>query len=95
MPGRTKKDEPTAQDTNMEDAPPSAQPEAEEVDNEDQEEAPEEEEIEPQRVRIVRPICSISTNSALLANLDSSSRDLQTLLPHLSSSMRDTQSAMR
>ncbi|CAH0049355.1 unnamed protein product [Clonostachys solani] len=53
MPGRTKKDEPTAQDTSMEDAPPSAQPEAEEVDNEDQEEAQEEEEIEPQRVRIL------------------------------------------
>ncbi|KAF5255005.1 hypothetical protein FANTH_220 [Fusarium anthophilum] len=52
MPARTKKgEEPQAEDTNMEDAPASAQPE---VNNEDaEEEEEEEEEIEPQRVRIL------------------------------------------
>jgi hypothetical protein len=51
MPARTKKEEqPQAEDTNMEDAPASAQPE---VNGEDVEDEEEEEEIEPQRVRIV------------------------------------------
>ncbi|KAF5601839.1 DNA-directed RNA polymerase I III subunit RPAC2 [Fusarium pseudoanthophilum] len=51
MPARTKKEEqPQAEDTNMEDAPVSAQPE---VNGEDVEDEEEEEEIEPQRVRIL------------------------------------------
>ncbi|EWG48518.1 DNA-directed RNA polymerase I and III subunit RPAC2 [Fusarium verticillioides 7600] len=51
MPARTKKEEqPQAEDTNMEDAPASAQPE---VNGEDVEDEEEEEEIEPQRVRIL------------------------------------------
>ena len=51
MPARTKKEEqPQAEDTNMEDAPASAQP-GEDVEEEEEEE--EEEEVEPQRVRIV------------------------------------------
>lgn len=51
MPGRTTKEE-SSQDANMEDAPPSAQPEvAEDANMEGEEE--EEEETEPQRVRIV------------------------------------------
>ena len=50
MPARTKKEEqPQAEDTNMEDAPASAQPEV----NDEDVEGEEEEEIEPQRVRIV------------------------------------------
>ena len=57
MPSRTMKDE-ASQDTNMEDAPPSAQPEeaqdGAEVEAEEDEEEEEEEEVEPQRVRIVR-----------------------------------------
>ncbi|CZR39794.1 putative DNA-directed RNA polymerase I/III chain AC19 [Fusarium proliferatum ET1] len=53
MPARTKKEEqPQAEDTNMEDAPASAQPEVNDEDVEDEEEE-EEEEIEPQRVRIL------------------------------------------
>lgn len=51
MPARTKDEQPQAEDTNMEDAPASAQPEANDEENEDEEE--EEEEIDPQRVRIV------------------------------------------
>ncbi|EEU46495.1 uncharacterized protein NECHADRAFT_79161 [Fusarium vanettenii 77-13-4] len=51
MPARTKKEEqPQAEDTNMEDAPASAQP-SEDVEEEEEEE--EEEEVEPQRVRIL------------------------------------------
>ncbi|KAF5709114.1 DNA-directed RNA polymerase I III subunit RPAC2 [Fusarium mundagurra] len=51
MPSRTEKEEqPQAEDTNMEDAPASAQPE---VNGEDVEDEEEEEEIEPQRVRIL------------------------------------------
>ncbi|KAI8720840.1 hypothetical protein NCS52_00530000 [Fusarium sp. LHS14.1] len=51
MPARTKKEEqPQAEDTNMEDAPASAQP-GEDVEEEEEEE--EEEEVEPQRVRIL------------------------------------------
>ncbi|KAH7267165.1 DNA-directed RNA polymerase [Fusarium redolens] len=51
MPARTKKEEqPQAEDTNMEDAPASAQPEVNDENVEDEEE---EEEIEPQRVRIL------------------------------------------
>jgi DNA-directed RNA polymerase I and III subunit RPAC2 len=53
MPGRTKK----AEDANMEDAPPSAQPDANqdaEMDEMEEEEEEEEEEQEPQRVKIVR-----------------------------------------
>jgi DNA-directed RNA polymerase I and III subunit RPAC2 len=50
MPARTKDEQPQAEDTNMEDAPASAQPEANDEENEDEEE---EEEIDPQRVRIV------------------------------------------
>ncbi|KAI5465799.1 DNA-directed RNA polymerase [Mariannaea sp. PMI_226] len=49
MPARTKKDDPV-EDTNMEDAPPSAQPEQEDGEDEEEEE---EEEVEPQRVRIL------------------------------------------
>ncbi|KAI1026439.1 hypothetical protein LB505_005318 [Fusarium chuoi] len=50
MPARTKKEEqPQAEDTNMEDAPASAQPEV----NDEEVEEEEEEEIEPQRVRIL------------------------------------------
>lgn len=49
MPARTKDEQPQAEDTNMEDAPASAQPEANDEENEDEEE----EEIDPQRVRIV------------------------------------------
>ncbi|KAM0434439.1 hypothetical protein ACHAPT_003535 [Fusarium lateritium] len=52
MPARTKKEEqPQAEDTNMEDAPASAQPESNDEDAEEEEE--EEEETEPQRVRIL------------------------------------------
>ncbi|KAF7545298.1 hypothetical protein G7046_g9596 [Stylonectria norvegica] len=53
MPGRTTTD-PVVEDMNMEDAPPSAQPEeskSEEVEEEEEEE--EEEEVEPQRVKIL------------------------------------------
>ncbi|PNP80202.1 hypothetical protein FNYG_06445 [Fusarium nygamai] len=51
MPARTKKEEqPQVEDTNMEDAPASVQPE---VNGEDVEDEEEEEEIEPQRVRIL------------------------------------------
>lgn len=50
MPARTKDEQPLAEDTNMEDAPASAQPE---TNDEDVEEEEEEEEVEPQRVRIV------------------------------------------
>ncbi|KAF5581919.1 DNA-directed RNA polymerase I III subunit RPAC2 [Fusarium pseudocircinatum] len=54
MPARTKKEEqPQAEDTNMEDAPASAQPEVNGEDVEDVEDEEEEEEIEPQRVRIL------------------------------------------
>lgn len=64
MPGRTKKTEVAADDTVMEDAPTSAQPEdtqeqedepvdEQEEDAEDAAEEEEEEEPEPQRVRIV------------------------------------------
>jgi DNA-directed RNA polymerase I and III subunit RPAC2 len=49
MPGRTKKTE----DANMEDAPPSAQPEANQDAEMEEEEEEEEEEAEPQRVRIL------------------------------------------
>jgi hypothetical protein len=52
MPARTKDEQPQAEDTNMEDAPTSAQPEANDEENEDEDEE-EEEEIDPQRVRIV------------------------------------------
>ncbi|KAH6897003.1 DNA-directed RNA polymerase [Thelonectria olida] len=51
MPARAKKDDP-AEDTNMEDAPPSAQPE-ETNGEEAEEEEEEEEEVEPQRVKIL------------------------------------------
>lgn len=53
MPGRTKKQEDPVEDTNMEDAPPSAQ--VEDVNDEDveEEEEEEEEEIEAQRVKIL------------------------------------------
>lgn len=51
MPGRTKK----AEDANMEDAPPSAQPDAnQDAEMDEMEEEEEEEEQEPQRVKIVR-----------------------------------------
>ncbi|KAJ4311232.1 RNA polymerase subunit AC19 [Fusarium piperis] len=51
MPARTKEEEqPQAEDTNMEDAPASAEP-GEDVEEEEEEE--EEEEAEPQRVRIL------------------------------------------
>jgi hypothetical protein len=53
MPARTKDEQPQAEDTNMEDAPASAQPVANDEENEDEEEEEEEEEIDPQRVRIV------------------------------------------
>lgn len=52
MPGRTTKEE-ASQDINMEDAPPSAQPEDAQNEPEVEEEEEEEEEVEPQRVRIV------------------------------------------
>ncbi|KAM0346842.1 hypothetical protein ACHAPU_005182 [Fusarium lateritium] len=51
MPSRTKDDQPQAEDTNMEDAPASAQPEANDEDVEEEEE--EEDEVDPQRVRIL------------------------------------------
>ncbi|KAH7329208.1 DNA-directed RNA polymerase [Stachybotrys elegans] len=56
MPGRTKpQEEPATQDTDMQDAPPSAQPlgnaDAEMAEQEEEEE--EEEEVEPQRVKIL------------------------------------------
>lgn len=64
MPGRTRKTEDeSSQDASMQDAPPSAQavPAIDEemrddleADGEDEEDGVEEEEIEPQRVRIVR-----------------------------------------
>ena len=53
MPAPTKEEQPLAEDTNMEDAPVSAQPETNDEDVEEEEEEEEEEEIEPQRVRIV------------------------------------------
>jgi len=53
MPARTKEEQPLAEDTNMEDAPASAQPETNDEDAEEDEDEEEEEEIEPQRVRIV------------------------------------------
>ncbi|KPM36831.1 hypothetical protein AK830_g9739 [Neonectria ditissima] len=51
MPSRTKNEEDPVEDTNMEDAPPSAQPV--DVTEEDAEEEEEEEEVEPQRVKIL------------------------------------------
>ncbi|KAL6869517.1 RNA polymerase subunit AC19 [Amphichorda felina] len=59
MPGRTTKPEPASQDANMEDAPPSAQPEDAQVEEQQEqqeqqeEEEEEEEEVEPQRVKIL------------------------------------------
>lgn len=51
MPATTKKEQPQAEDTNMQDAPSSAQPDANgEIEEEEDEE---EEEVEPQRVKIV------------------------------------------
>ncbi|KAI9166877.1 DNA-directed RNA polymerases I and III subunit RPAC2 [Paramyrothecium foliicola] len=54
MPSRTKKtEEPAAPDANMEDVPPSAQPEATQDADMDDAEEEEEEELEPQRVKIL------------------------------------------
>ncbi|TWU76762.1 RNA polymerase subunit AC19 [Metarhizium rileyi] len=54
MPGRTNKADEPSQDANMDDAPPSAQVAAvEDAEMEDDAEGEEEEEVEPQRVKIL------------------------------------------
>ncbi|OAA43112.1 DNA-directed RNA polymerase I and III 14 KDA polypeptide [Metarhizium rileyi] len=54
MPGRTNKADESSQDANMDDAPPSAQVAAvEDAEMEDDAEGEEEEEVEPQRVKIL------------------------------------------
>ena len=92
MPGRTTKPEPASQDANMEDAPPSAQPEDAQVEEqeeqeEQQDEEEEEEEVEPQRVKIVSLERLLLRLSMLTGH---SCLGLPTLQLHLNSPMRVT-----
>lgn len=78
------------EDTNMEDAPPSAQ--VEDVNDEDveEEEEEEEEEIEPQRVKIVSSGYTNPVQGRCTTNQTRSFPAQQILLPRLSSSTRVT-----
>jgi hypothetical protein len=99
MPGRTKeKDTSSQDDVNMDDAPTSAQPDAQPVGEEPEEEGEDEEqeeEQEVQRVRIVRQCGTVLAEHTILTYAALSCLAQRIPLRHSSSPMKATHSAMR